>query len=60
MHGLLRAGFSLDSFVAQRTFGAQPTVNTAFVRIAQTDLDNVTAVTADLPIMVVGLILSLI
>ena len=48
VHGLLRAGSSLDSFVAQRTFGTQPTVNTSFVRIQQTDLDNVTAVTADL------------
>ena len=49
VHGLLRAGESLASFVAQRTFsGPAPTVNTSFLRISSTDLDNVTAVTSEL------------
>lgn len=50
VHGLLRAGQSLDSFVAQRTFasGSTPTVGFLFNRIGTNDLDNVTAVTADL------------
>lgn len=49
VHGLLRAGQSLASFVAQRTFtGAPPSINTAFLAINATDLDNVTAVTSEL------------
>lgn len=49
VHGLLRAGQSLASFVAQRTFtGQPPTINTSFLRVLPSDLDNVTAVTAEL------------
>lgn len=50
VHGLLRAGQSLASFVAQRTFaaGQPPTVSTSFLKINTTDLDNVTAVTSEL------------
>lgn len=47
VHGLLRAGQSLDSFVAQRTFTGSPTIGTSFLAIPTTALDNVTAVTAD-------------
>lgn len=48
VHGLLRAGESLDSFVAQRAVTVQPAINTSFARIHANDLDNVTAVTAEL------------
>lgn len=50
VHGALRAGESLSSFVAQRTFGlgTPPSLTSGFVRCESTDLDNVTAVTADL------------
>ena len=51
VHGLLRAGESLASFVAQRAIigGTQPPqINSAFLTIPRTALDNVTAVTADL------------
>lgn len=49
VHGLLRAGQSLDSFVAQRVFsGTPPTISSSFTRIDSSALDNVTAVTADL------------
>lgn len=46
--GLLRAGQSLDSFVAQRTFSGTPTLGNVFLHVNTTDLNNVTAVTADL------------
>ena len=48
VHGLLRAGESLESFVAQRTFSAPPTISTGFLQVPSSALDNVTAVTAEL------------
>lgn len=49
VHGLLIKGNSLASFVSQREFNtANPTISTNFLRIRTTDLDNVTAVTAQL------------
>lgn len=48
VHGLLLDGGPLASFVAQRKFRVQPSISTGFLRIATTDLDNVTAVTAEL------------
>lgn len=47
VHGLLRAGQSLDSFVAQRS-GWLSTLSSSFLQIPTTALDNVTAVTSDL------------
>lgn len=50
VHGLLRAGQSLASFVAQRSFsaGTPVSISTNFLQIPTTALDNVTAVTASL------------
>lgn len=48
VHGLLRSGQSLDSFVAQRTFTGATSIGSSFLEIPTTALDNVTAVTADL------------
>lgn len=50
VHGLMRDGQSLASFVAQRTFSnyATLTQNASFLRIPTSALNNVTAVTADL------------
>lgn len=48
IHGLLRSGGSLDSFVAQRTFSGYPQITSNFLEIGTTDLDNVTAVDEDL------------
>lgn len=49
VHGLFRAGQSLDSAVAQRVYlNYTPSISTNFLSIPTTALDNVTAVTADL------------
>lgn len=48
VHGLLRAGQSLDSFVAQRTFTGSISQGSNFLAIPTTALDNITAVTGDL------------
>ena len=48
VHGLLRAGESLASFVAQRLFTVDAEISGLFLKIGETDLDNVTAVTSDL------------
>lgn len=48
VHGLLRDGQSLASFVAQRNFTIDAEISSTFLKIGETDLDNVTAVTADL------------
>lgn len=47
VHGLLRPGQSLDSFVLSRSF-ADTALNTDFVTIPTTAMDNVTAVKSDL------------
>lgn len=47
VHGLLRPGQSLESFVLSRAFG-ETALNTDFVTIPTTAMDNVTAVAADL------------
>lgn len=47
VHGLLRDGESLSSFVAQRSLH-ESVLGNDFLLIATDDLDNVTAVTADL------------
>lgn len=44
VHGLLRDGQSLQSFVAQRSFVHHPTLGNQFLQIKTTDLDQVTAV----------------
>lgn len=49
VHGLLLSGQSLDSFVAKRLIGgSNPTIGNLFLKVNTTDLDNVTAVTAQL------------
>lgn len=50
LHGLFREREDLGSFVAQRYFadGTQPQINSEFLEIPKTYLDNVTAVKADL------------
>ena len=47
VHGLLRPGEVLDSFVLSRSFG-ETSLNTDFVTIPQNAMDNVTAVKGDL------------
>lgn len=47
VHGLLRPGEALDSFVLSRSFG-ETALNTDFVTIPQNAMDNVTAVKGDL------------
>lgn len=47
VHGLLRPGQSLESFVLSRAF-SQTALNTDFVTIPTTAMDNVTAVKGDL------------
>nr|WNN13233.1 MAG: major capsid protein [Microvirus sp.] len=47
VHGLLRPGGSLDSFVLSRSFKST-SLNTDFVTIPQNSMDNVTAVKGDL------------
>lgn len=47
VHGLLRDGSSLDSFVAQRSFNT-PQLGTGFLTIPTTALDQVTAVSSEL------------
>lgn len=47
VHGLLRPGQSLDSFALSRSF-ADTALNTDFVTIPTTAMDNVTAVKSDL------------
>lgn len=47
VHGLFRSGASLGSFIPQRlgVNGQFPTqINSSFLKVASTDLDNVTAV----------------
>lgn len=50
LHGLLRDGESLESFAAQRYFGAgsEPKIDSEFLEIPKDYLDNVTAVSGDL------------
>ena len=48
VHGLLLEGESLEAFVAQRAIKRNSELGSDFLEIATTDLDNVTAVTADL------------
>lgn len=49
VHGLLIKGNSLAAFVSQREFNAaNPTISSNFLQVRTTDLDNVTAVTAQL------------
>lgn len=50
VHGLLRAGKSLQSFCLQRNFSPanKPTINSSFIRINVEDMNNVTAVSSEL------------
>lgn len=50
VHGLLRDGESLASFALQRPFDISdsPTINSAFIEVATSDMDNVTAVESNL------------
>ena len=47
VHGLLRPGKSLSSFVLQRVFTSSPSFNTAFCEIPTNALDSVFATTSD-------------
>lgn len=47
VHGLLRPGKSLQSFVLQRVFANQPSFNTSFLEISKTALDAVLPVTEE-------------
>ena len=46
VHGLFRKTESLGSFVVQRDFMSRPSINSDFLKIKTTDLDNVAAVSA--------------
>lgn len=46
VHGLLRDGHSLSSFVLQRSFGSSPTISTQFLEIPKNYLDGVFAVSS--------------
>lgn len=48
VHGLLQKSGTLSSFVSSREFRVQPQISSNFLRIQTTDLDNITAVSADL------------
>lgn len=50
LHGLLRDGLSLQSFALQRSFatGADPSINSAFLRIPTDYMDQVTNVAASI------------
>lgn len=50
VHGFLRKNQSLDAFALQRFFATTdtPTINSAFIRVNTTDMDNVTAVSSSL------------
>lgn len=48
VHGLLRDGSDLESFVLQRTFDEAPSLGSQFLQIPTTYMDQVTAVTADM------------
>lgn len=43
LHGLVRDGYSLESFALQKTLGQSPTINTSFLQIPTTYLDQVAA-----------------
>ena len=43
LHGLVRDGYSLQSFALQRTFGSTPGINSSFLKIPKTYLDQVAA-----------------
>lgn len=47
VHGILRDGQSLQSFALQRTFDSIPQINTGFLTIPTTYLDQVSAVDGD-------------
>lgn len=47
VHGILRDGQSLQSFALQRTFDSIPQINTGFLTIPTTYLDQVSAVNGD-------------
>lgn len=44
VHGELRPGYSLSSFVIQRAFASAPSFNTAFLEIGRNDLDSLLSV----------------
>lgn len=44
VHGLFRKGASLEAFIPQRDFSLSPQLDTDFLKVLPTDLDNVTAV----------------
>lgn len=46
LHGLVRDGYSLQSFALQRTFASTPGINSAFLQIPKTYLDQVSAASA--------------
>ena len=48
VHGILRDGQSLQSFALQRTFNLRPEINTGFLTIPTTYLDQVSAVAGDI------------
>lgn len=50
LHGILRDGDTLESFALQRNFaaGSSPTINTNFLEIPTTYLDQVSAVSGDI------------
>lgn len=47
VHGKFRASESLDAFVVQRYFSNSPSMNSDFLKVKTSDLDNVYAVSAD-------------
>lgn len=46
LHGLVRDGYSLESFALQKTVGQSPSITTSFLQIPTTYLDQVAAATA--------------
>lgn len=47
-HGLFRMDESLGAFVVQRSFASEPSINTSFLKVRRTDLDNVSAVSSQI------------
>lgn len=48
VHGLFRMDENLGSFVVQRSFASRPSINSSFLKVRRTDLDNVSAVTSQI------------
>lgn len=48
VHGLFKSSENLGSFVVQRSFNGATSLDSSFLKVARTDLDNVAAVSGDI------------